>query len=81
MPLQETFRLEYVKCGKQGCKKCPHGPYWYGYHTWLGRTSKRYIGKVLPKQLQEKIRRELGYTPNQAARLLLTASEAERFES
>ncbi|MGH2721036.1 MAG: hypothetical protein ACRDJO_05475, partial [Actinomycetota bacterium] len=24
-----TFRQELVRCGKPGCRTCPHGPYWY----------------------------------------------------
>jgi hypothetical protein len=43
-----TFRQETVKCGKQGCTRCPHGPYWYAYWREDGRTRSRYIGKTLP---------------------------------
>lgn len=43
-----THRLEYVKCGKDSCKSCPHGPYWYGYRKVAGRTKKKYIGKHYP---------------------------------
>ena len=53
------LRLERVKCGKKGCKKCTgenpelHGPYWYLYRpkkSGDGRTSE-YIGKRLPEDL------------------------------
>jgi len=44
----ETFRCEFVKCGKAGCKKCPHGPYWYAYWREGKRLRKRYVGKSLP---------------------------------
>jgi len=53
------LRLERVKCGKKGCKKCTgedpqlHGPYWYLYRPKKngdGRTSE-YVGKMLPEQL------------------------------
>ena len=53
------LRLERVKCGKKGCKKCTgenpelHGPYWYLYRpkkSGDGRTSE-YVGKRLPEQL------------------------------
>jgi hypothetical protein len=43
-----TFRQEMVRCGKQGCTTCPHGPYWYAYWREDGRTKSRYIGKQLP---------------------------------
>lgn len=45
---KETYRCEYVKCGKRGCRKCPHGPYWYGYWREEGKVRKRYVGKVDP---------------------------------
>ena len=53
------LRLERVKCGKKGCKKCAgenpqlHGPYWYLYRpkkSGDGRTSE-YVGKTLPEDL------------------------------
>jgi len=54
------LRLERVKCGKKGCKKCAsgelHGPYWYLYRpkqNGKGRTSE-YVGKSLPKPLAEE---------------------------
>ncbi len=43
-----TFRQEMVKCGKQGCSRCPHGPYWYAYWREGGRMRSRYVGKHLP---------------------------------
>ena len=54
------LRLERVKCGKKGCKRCAagelHGPYWYLYrpkHNGEGRTSE-YVGKTLPQSLAEE---------------------------
>ena len=53
------LRLERVRCGKKGCKKCSgehpelHGPYWYLYRpkkSGEGRTSE-YVGKVLAEAL------------------------------
>jgi len=44
-----TYRLEHVRCGKQGCTRCPHGPYWYAYWREEGRLRSRYIGKTLPE--------------------------------
>lgn len=46
-----TLRQEQVRCGKQGCTKCPHGPYWYAYWREKGRTRSRYVGKNLPSDL------------------------------
>jgi hypothetical protein len=42
-----TYRQERVKCGRDGCTRCPHGPYWYAYWREGGRTRSRYIGKDL----------------------------------
>ena len=56
------LRLERVRCGKDGCKKCSgddperHGPYWYLYTPKKGgggRTSE-YVGKMLPGELAEE---------------------------
>ncbi len=45
----ETYRQEYIRCGKAGCKRCAdgqgHGPYWYAYSREGGKLKKRYIGK------------------------------------
>lgn len=43
-----SYRLEPVKCGKPGCTKCPHGPYWYAYWREDGKVRSRYIGPELP---------------------------------
>ena len=55
-----SLRLERVKCGKKGCRKCAegelHGPYWYLYRPkkgGKGRTSE-YVGKALPEALAEE---------------------------
>ncbi len=49
-PERKTYRQEYVRCGKERCKRCAdgagHGPYWYAYWSEKGRTKKRYIGKT-----------------------------------
>ena len=41
------LRERTVKCGKPGCTRCPHGPYWYAYWTEDGTRRSRYIGKLL----------------------------------
>lgn len=42
-----SLRHQMVRCGKQGCSKCPHGPYWYAYWTEDGRRRSRYVGRLL----------------------------------
>jgi hypothetical protein len=40
------IRPQYVRCGKDNCRRCPHGPYWYAYWTEDGRRRSRYVGKL-----------------------------------
>jgi hypothetical protein len=42
-----SLRHQMVKCGKSGCTKCPHGPYWYAYWTENGKRRSRYVGRLL----------------------------------
>lgn len=42
-----SMRQQMVRCGKQGCTKCPHGPYWYAYWTEDGKRRSRYVGRLL----------------------------------
>ena len=46
-PGKVSYRLEPVNCGKPGCSRCPHGPYWYAYWREGGRVRSRYIGRKL----------------------------------
>jgi len=41
------LRQQAVKCGKQACTACPHGPYWYAYWTEDGRRRTKYVGRLL----------------------------------
>jgi hypothetical protein len=45
-------RLEYVKCGKKGCRCAEgegHGPYWYRYsYSGNGKQKKKYLGREKP---------------------------------
>lgn len=41
-----TWEAEYVRCGRKGCRRCPHGPYWYGYQRTGTRVRKVYGGRV-----------------------------------
>jgi hypothetical protein len=46
LPTNATIRKEYIKCGKNSCSRCNHGPYYYGY--WRdknGKLKKKYIGR------------------------------------
>lgn len=47
-----TYRLETVRCGKDGCRSCPHGPYWYAYYRENDKLKSRYIGKELPSDVR-----------------------------
>lgn len=50
-----TYRQEEVRCGKDACGSCPHGPYWYAYWKEGGRTRKQYIGRQLPGEPLERV--------------------------
>ena len=50
-PGKVGYRLQSVRCGKRGCTRCPHGPYWYAYWREGGRVRTRYIGKDLPDEV------------------------------
>jgi hypothetical protein len=39
-----------IKCGKQSCTTCPHGPYWYAYWWEKGRRRSRYVGRLLHEE-------------------------------
>ena len=47
-----TYRLETVRCGREGCRSCPHGPYWYAYWRDEGKLRSRYIGVELPEEVK-----------------------------
>lgn len=44
------LRSQMVRCGKAGCRTCPHGPYWYAYWTENGKRRSRYVGKLEPEE-------------------------------
>ncbi len=64
-----TFRFETVRCGKENCSRCPHGPYWYAYWKENGRTRSRYIGRTLPAVARQS------YEEKRQARLHKTNGE------
>lgn len=52
-PGKVSYRLQPVSCGKPGCGRCPHGPYWYAYWREGGKVRSRYIGRRLtPDELR-----------------------------
>lgn len=50
-----TYRLETVRCGKDSCTSCPHGPYWYAYFREGGKLRSRYIGRELPPDVRATV--------------------------
>jgi hypothetical protein len=44
-----TISTYYVRCGRQSCTKCPHGPYLYAYYRddSTGKVTSEYLGKQL----------------------------------
>ena len=58
-----TFRQEHVRCGKPGCRTCPHGPYWYAYWREDGRVRSRYIGRQRPAGLRDPESMEVPEVP------------------
>jgi hypothetical protein len=46
------YRQQWVRCGKEACTACPHGPYWYAYWREDGRQRSRYLGKNLPPDIE-----------------------------
>lgn len=55
LPPTLSYRQEHVRCGKESCRSCPHGPYWYAYWKEDGRTRKRYVGRHLPGEPLEAV--------------------------
>ena len=56
IPQNATIRKEYVKCGKEFCIRCNHGPYYYAY--WRdenGKLKKKYIGRNDPREKETGI--------------------------
>jgi len=49
-----TIVAKYVECGKEGCRKCPHGPYYYLVWKEGGKVKWKYLGKVVDAVEVEK---------------------------
>ena len=50
IPENATIREEFVKCGKESCDRCPHGPYYYAY--WKDNTKDNMKNKLRKKYLR-----------------------------
>jgi hypothetical protein len=53
IPQNATIRKEHIKCGKEFCLRCEHGPYYYAY--WRDeknyrKLKKKYIGRNNPRE-------------------------------
>lgn len=55
LPAGVRYRQQTVRCGRDSCTACPHGPYWYAFWREDGRRRKRYIGRHLPGQPPEPV--------------------------
>ena len=42
-----SYRSKNIKCGRESCNSCPHGPYWYAEWTEKGKRRTKYLGKIL----------------------------------
>ena len=42
-----SYRTKSIRCGKESCNSCPHGPYWYAEWTEEGKRKTKYLGKNL----------------------------------
>jgi len=53
------YRQQVTFCGKARCHKCRegigHGPYWYAYRTEHGVTTRTYVGRHLPPEVQAQV--------------------------
>lgn len=53
-----TFQRKFIKCGKKGCQKCPHGPYWYLEENVFGKVKWKYVGRTIPDHLRQAAARQ-----------------------
>lgn len=54
-----NLRQEYSKCSKENCTICKnsdgHGPYWYAYKRIDTKLVRKYLGKTIPDNINEKL--------------------------
>ena len=80
-----SLQRQYVRCGKDRCKKCGpggagHGPYWYAYWRAGPKVKKHYLGKELPRQLPEGDAADLDMSNPNVARFLEECGIVKPFE-
>lgn len=51
LPKSASIREEFVRCGKENCYECPHGPYYYAYwkDVETKKLKKKYLGLMDPR--------------------------------
>ncbi len=55
IPKNATIKEEFVKCGKDTCNNCPHGPYYYpcfkdkSNNNNNRKLRKKYLGVIGPR--------------------------------
>jgi hypothetical protein len=55
IPRNATIRKEYIKCGKDLCLGCQHGPYYYAFwRDESGKLKKKYIGRNDPREKRNR---------------------------
>ena len=70
IPNNATIRKEYIKCGKNLCLGCEHGPYYYAYwrdENNAKKLKKKYIGRNDPTErnrIQENYSNDLDHILN-----------------
>ena len=73
------YRQEMIKCGKATCKRCSagpaHGPYWYAFTSTNGKTTKKYLGKELPKTFRPG--RDVAHAYNPAVNAAAQSAKAK----
>ena len=52
---RSTIQRRWIKCGKQNCGKCPHGPYFYRLWREGRHVRTEYLGLVAPPTLEGHI--------------------------
>jgi hypothetical protein len=61
--LRVSYRQQQVRCGREGCGTCPHGPYWYAHWREDGRRRKAYVGRTLPGEELAPVDPAVGVRP------------------
>lgn len=52
IPESASIREEFVRCKKENCNDCPHGPYFYAYWRDVNtkKLVKKYLGVIDPRK-------------------------------